>query len=304
MSEEKLGSILRKAREVHNFTQEYLAERVGVSKQAIYRWESGKVGNPRPYARKKIIEALELPHDIFALLNGNIIEGTIIYTEENTVKKEVHKTITVLPEESETLEHRENTSVEIIEDKIKAEEQREEDEYIEIVISVPKVYQGKRVTQSLSVYGEIIQEKTTLVTVDGRPLPYYDYTDPFLGDKAREGKKKYEWGYIGGGPNALTRSILADYFGEASEYRELRSRLKWWEVDYWMGSQTWKYDDAFLMDFVIWFPEKEWKISSLAISAWLREQKGQGDSVQAEKLRDIDNGWTGWSERWNDYNNF
>jgi hypothetical protein len=98
---------------------------------------------------------------------------------------------------------------------------------------------------------------------------------------------------------------LADYFEETSRFEEIASTLdRWGKSDYWMASQMWKYRHNFKMDFVVWFPKAEWKISSLALSAWLREQREQGDPAPEHTLLDIKDGWTGWSKRWDGYNNY
>ena len=161
--------------------------------------------------------------------------------------------------------------------------------FIEAAISEQKIYRGWRAMEWDEKH-QVSVEKLH-VTVNGQPLPYFNKYDPVYGNADPEEVTIYEWGYTAAGPRRLAESILGDYFGETAPQQ--------WEDR--MRSQTRKYSNNFKMDFVAWFPKDEWEISSKAIDAWLKEQKEGGDPAPEHTLSDVDSGWRGWSERWDEY---
>ena len=94
------------------------------------------------------------------------------------------------------------------------------------------------------------------VTVNGDPL--FNYNEPSMqGDW-------FAWGYVGGGPHALTISILCDYFGvQASNERPQA----------WINGvkQKWFfYYQAFLNEHVSQWPQMEdFSITSDEITDWI-----------------------------------
>lgn len=62
-----VGSKLRHAREFKNYSQEYMAERLGVTQSTYSRWEKGEV-LPKLDVLEKAAEVLELP--VQSLFNG------------------------------------------------------------------------------------------------------------------------------------------------------------------------------------------------------------------------------------------
>ena len=55
-----VGSLIKQARLEKGFTQEELAERVGVKKSAVAKWENGRVSEIKRSNLKKLSEALGL----------------------------------------------------------------------------------------------------------------------------------------------------------------------------------------------------------------------------------------------------
>jgi transcriptional regulator with XRE-family HTH domain len=86
-------------------------------------------------------------------------------------------------------------------------------------------------------------------------------------------------------------SILLDYF-EVMYPNEQEKTLRSWAS---------KYSFNFKMDFTAWFDKRDWELWSGAITAWLQEQRENGDPAPSHMLSDIDDGWTGWWKRWNKY---
>ena len=55
-----VGSLIKQARLAKSLTQEELAEKVGVQKSAVAKWENGRVSEIKRSTLKKLSEALEL----------------------------------------------------------------------------------------------------------------------------------------------------------------------------------------------------------------------------------------------------
>ena len=55
-----VGSLIKQARLAKSLTQEELAEKVGVQKSAVAKWENGRVSEIKRSNLKKLSEALEL----------------------------------------------------------------------------------------------------------------------------------------------------------------------------------------------------------------------------------------------------
>lgn len=79
-----IGTIIKKARLQKGYTQEELAEKVGVKKSAVAKWENGRVSEIKRTNLKKLAEALglrpmELLSDIQAEPVGTAEELADIY---------------------------------------------------------------------------------------------------------------------------------------------------------------------------------------------------------------------------------
>lgn len=69
-----IGSIIKKARLLKGYTQEELAEKVGVQKSAVAKWENGRVSEIKRSNLGKLAEALGL--DPASLVGDYNIEET------------------------------------------------------------------------------------------------------------------------------------------------------------------------------------------------------------------------------------
>jgi hypothetical protein len=98
----------------------------------------------------------------------------------------------------------------------------------------------------------------TVVTVDGKALVHVVHHSP----------TGLEWGYGGSGPSDLALSILADFFGEGEQYKELKQLP---------NSKSLKLYQAFKRDFVARFPRKSWMIDSATIARWVAKETGEGN---------------------------
>lgn len=67
-----IGSTIKAARIAKGFTQEALAERVGVKKSAVAKWENGRVSEIKRSNLKKLADALDLrTSQLFGDIEGN-----------------------------------------------------------------------------------------------------------------------------------------------------------------------------------------------------------------------------------------
>ncbi len=261
MSQETLGQRIKVERIKRGWSQEELADKIGVSSLSVIRWEHGR-GIPRDDSvRLALMEEFGFrKEDFIKRKNAQTqSEETIVLSSQPFLQAEP-----VIP----------------LEDEIQKSEVSHEEllDAIEIIIAPVKHYQGKLERQ------EGTQYKKGHVTVDSHSLPYYD---SYFAPKTIS----YGWGHTGGGPRDLAASILLDYLRTMSPHEEEQV----------LRTQAWKYSFNFKMDFVAWFDKEEWEIWSGAITAWLKEQKEGGDPAPEHSLADIEHGWSGWSEKWDKY---
>lgn len=80
-----IGVRLREAREARGLTAISLADLVGVSRQAIYQYETG-IQSPRPEITEKLAEALKVPISYFRYID-EIETGTIFYRSMSAATK-------------------------------------------------------------------------------------------------------------------------------------------------------------------------------------------------------------------------
>ena len=121
-----VGSKLRHAREFKNYSQEYMAEKLGVTQSTYSRWEKGEV-LPKLDVLERAAEVLELP--LQALYNGepffltqhNINGGAgYVVTQHNHVPLEVvEKLMEQHREHVKQLEALCNRLTDIIEQRLK-----------------------------------------------------------------------------------------------------------------------------------------------------------------------------------------
>lgn len=85
-----LSDRLQKLRKTHNLSQEQLAEKLDVSRQAISKWESGQA-NPDINNLLKLSNIYEVSTDYILLGkdtdNQIVVEEKIIYKEKKSFKK-------------------------------------------------------------------------------------------------------------------------------------------------------------------------------------------------------------------------
>src|SRR5438876_3127344 len=67
--EPSLGSLIREKRESKGWSQEQLAEKVGVDSRTILRIETGETKTPQPYTLKRIVEVLGITPDELESVN-------------------------------------------------------------------------------------------------------------------------------------------------------------------------------------------------------------------------------------------
>ena len=80
MDQDKIGNFIKKIRTEQNLTQKDLADRLGVTYQAVSKWENGK-NVPDIAILKKITEEFNV--NIDEILNGEKNEKKIENTKEN-----------------------------------------------------------------------------------------------------------------------------------------------------------------------------------------------------------------------------
>lgn len=90
-----VGSKLRHAREFKNYSQEYMAEKLGVTQSTYSRWEKGEV-LPKLDVLERAAEVLELPvqalfnaEPFFLTQHNNATAAGYIITQNNQVPVEV-----------------------------------------------------------------------------------------------------------------------------------------------------------------------------------------------------------------------
>ena len=83
-----IGKLIKKARTEKGYTQEELAERVGVKKSAVAKWENGRVSEIKRSNLKKLADALGLkPTSLLGDIEENPVEtaermaGNLLYFE-------------------------------------------------------------------------------------------------------------------------------------------------------------------------------------------------------------------------------
>ena len=246
MSERTLGDFLEQERRKRNLTWEEIAQELGVSVMTVHRWKSG--------------ERFPLEHYWSALvkfcgpeIEPYLVKGGRARHEAYTAKRQGAREAILSPQEDTPV-----VSVPEVVSPAQSVPAEEEPIFVEYTIPKPKVYRGWRAKEWDETY-QVYTEKV-YVTVDGHPLPYFNTNGPFFPPEGPSGKW-CEWGYSGTGPRELATAILADYFGEKSP-RGWASKEEYQAVRYY-------YD--FKDDFVQWFPEQSWEITSEEIEAWLKD---------------------------------
>ncbi|MPM04591.1 hypothetical protein SDC9_50869 [bioreactor metagenome] len=64
-----IGNRIRELRKKHNFSQEYIAEQLNVSRRAVSKWESGR-SNPDTESLIKLAELLNVSVNIFRMVKS------------------------------------------------------------------------------------------------------------------------------------------------------------------------------------------------------------------------------------------
>lgn len=293
--EETLGQIIRAKRKALRWSQDELAEKVKVTVVTVSRWECNKSFPRGDDVQQALIEALGLPKKTFIFWKekGLARRDEVVSPVEKEEEDEVVSPVEMVKELEGTSplevvkEDQEAAPVEMIlphpywNVPLPSPEEIEDMEMVEYRIPPTVVYRGFYV-QVPSKYGGYLQERR--VTSNGKPLlPYDTWVKPET--------VVYGWGYTGAGPRHLAQSILLDYF-EIMYPDEQENVLRSWVNKYYFN---------FKMDFTAWFDKKEWEIWSGAITAWLKEQREQGDPAPEHTLDDIGYGWRGWWKRWDRY---
>jgi transcriptional regulator with XRE-family HTH domain len=292
---ETLGQIIRAKREALGWSQATLAEKVNVTVVTVSRWECNKSFPRGDDVHLALIEALGLPKKTFFLWKEKELAkrdeeaSSIVKGEEDQEVSPVEMVKELEgPSPLEAVkEDQEAAPVEMILPHpywnlpLPSPEEIEDMEMVEYRIPPIVVYRGFYV-QVPYKYGGYLQERR--VTSNGKPLlPYDTWVKPET--------VVYGWGYTGAGPRHLAQSILLDYF-EIMYPDEQENVLRSWVNKYYFN---------FKMDFTAWFDKGEWEIWSGAITAWLKEQREQGDPAPEHTLDDIRYGWRGWWKRWDRY---
>jgi transcriptional regulator with XRE-family HTH domain len=282
--EATLGQRIRARRIALDWSQDTLAEKIGVSSLSILRWESDRSFPRGDDIQLSLIKVLGLPKDEFT---GRKKRPSAKKEERPSPAKEVKKNEGLLPVKEEK-EEEGLLPIKVIlpyhywQIPLPSNEEGAEKEIVEYKVPPLIVYKGFYVQVPYEKYGGYLQERR--VTSNGKPLlPYDTWVKPET--------VVYGWGFTGAGPRHLAQSILLDYF-EIMYPNEHENVLRSW-VD--------KYYFNFKMDFTAWFDEREWEIWSGAITAWLKEQREQGDPAPEHTLDDVKYGWTGWWKRWDKY---
>lgn len=306
--ETTLGQRIRAKREELDWSQEKLAEEVGVSSLSIMRWELDRSFPRGDEVQLSLIQVLHLPKDEFtkkrkknATKKRNEImpverakEGESVSFVEEAKKREDEITrIEEVKKKEKGAKYQDGEKEErifpvevILPDqhwnvRIPSPEEVEDMETIEYKIPPIIVYKGFYIQVHSEKYGELEERR---VTSNGkRLLPFDTWVNPET--------VVYGWGHTGSGPRHLAESILLDYF-EIMYPDEHEKTLRSWVN---------KYSNNFKMDFTAWFDKREWELWSGAITAWLQEGRENGDPAPEHTLSAIEDGWTGWWERWEKY---
>jgi transcriptional regulator with XRE-family HTH domain len=291
--EETLGQRIRAKRKELYGSQDKLAEKVGVSSLTVLRWELDRSFPRGDDVQLALIEALGLPKDEFTkrkdLVKKQVETAPIKKGKEDEeallIEKVEGQEKIGAPEDAE--KDRGTFPVEIIlphqywDISAHSLKESEDTEIVEYKIPPTIVYKGFYVSVFYEKYGYLEESR---VTSNGkRLLPYDTWVNP---DTVR-----YGWGNTGGGARHLAESILLDYF-EIIYPNEQEEVLRSWAG---------KYSFNFKMDFTSWFDKREWEIWSGAITAWLKEERENGDPGPEHTLKDVYDGWTGWWKRWDKY---
>ena len=282
--EATLGQRIRARRIALDWSQDTLAEKIGVSSLSILRWESDRSFPRGDDIQLSLIKVLGLPKDEFTRRKKR---PSAKKEERPSPAKEVKKNEGLLPVKEEK-EGEGLLPIKVIlpyhywQIPLPSNEEGAEKEIVEYKVPPLIVYKGFYVQVPDEKYGGYLQERR--VTSNGKPLlPYDTWVKPET--------VVYGWGHTGAGPRHLAQSILLDYF-EIMYPNEHENVLRSWVN---------KYSFNFKMDFTSWFDEREWEIWSGAITAWLKEQREQGDPAPEHTLDDVEYGWTGWWKRWDKY---
>jgi ribosome-binding protein aMBF1 (putative translation factor) len=268
-----LGQCIREKREERHWSQSKLAEELGVSERSVVRWENNQTF-PRDNERDALRKVLGLRTDEFirpkkAQPPQQDEKKTLV--EEIPTVEEVATNEAGTPVETTPLYHSWPNIL------LPPSEELSNEEIVEYRIPTIKMYKGVRLRGPEGYFSD----EKLYVTVNDKPLPYYNQDDPEYGRTAPKDARIYEWGYGGGGPGRLAKSILADYFGEFGE--AVAGMDRWERIDYWYASQTRKYEERFKWEIVKKFPEDGWEISSWMIDAWLQKQKESNSEAKTEK---------------------
>ncbi len=239
MSEE-IGRRIRAAREKLRWSQGKLANAVGVNALTVMRWEHGRAV-PHHENQQRLIEHLGMRQEDFLVEEEQSASSQPFQPfEPGQEQLTASPPVRPPPAPQLTLPPR----------------------------SEFKLYRGRRIIQRLG-HGSIT--RFPYVTVNGRPLAYFNTRGPGTATPDPEKERVFEWGYAGGGPSNLAVAILADYFGETSPAR-------------WASKEEYqavRYCNRFRDDFVSLLPrgvDDEWEISSDQIANWLlslEEKKAQ-----------------------------
>ncbi len=83
-----VGSLIKQARLAKSLTQEELAEKVGVQKSAVAKWENGRVSEIKRSNLKKLSEALELnPNQLLDKTNEKPINDGLSEAKRKLIDK-------------------------------------------------------------------------------------------------------------------------------------------------------------------------------------------------------------------------
>jgi transcriptional regulator with XRE-family HTH domain len=294
--EKTLGQRIRAKREELDWSQEKLAEKIGVSSLSILRWELDRSFPRGDEIQFSLIQVLNLPKDEFS---------------KKRKRNPAQKKEKTLPAQ-EALDEQEISPVEEVKkregESTPMEEVKKREKGVPIEMVLPNQYWQVPIPSAEEIgdtgtvkykippvimyrgfYEQVYHKKfgyaeERRVTSNGkRLLPYDTWVNPET--------VIYGWGHTGSGPRHLAESLLLDYF-EVMYPNEQEKTLRSWVN---------KYSFNFMMDFTAWFDKREWEVWSGAITAWLQEQRENGDPAPSPSLSDIDDGWTGWWKRWEKY---
>jgi len=276
MEARTLGDFLKQEQRKRNLTWEKVAEELRVSVMTVHRWKSGE-RFPQEHYWSALIELCGQE------IGPYLIEGGRARHEAYTAKRQ-RKREAISPFQNDTSVEEPPEVVSSLQSGPSIESigsPEREPMFIEYVIPKKKIYRGWR-QKEWDEMSRVYKEKV-YITVDDRPLPYFNTHGPLFPPEGPS-DKWYEWGYSGAGPRQLAVAILADHFGELSP--------RGWASGEAFQAVRYYYD--FKDDFVGWFPEQAWQITSEEIEAWLKDFK------EREKTRVTGEEYWYWDdkERW------